>query len=327
MTGLEKAALLLLSIGEATAAQVMQHMDEATLNGISSAMARVHRLDTRESQKVLREFTESMQQSTGRSVDSFHYVRDALDAALGEKEAARVMEYIMRGDSMAMTMDIMRETTPAMLAEQLRNERPQAIALVLAHLDPPAGADLLSHLAPDVAQNALYRYAKLDTIQPHILRELAKMLGDQLSGQIGVRELSDIGGPRKAADLLNNVESSTSEQMLSQFQDASLADTIRENMFTFSDLVSLDSRSLQALIREVPHEDLVPALKGAAPEVVDKILSNVSTRAAEALREDLDSGPPVRRATAEEAKKSILRVARQMDADGTITISEDEDLL
>ncbi|MGN8158766.1 flagellar motor switch protein FliG [Salinisphaera sp. RV14] len=327
MTGLEKAAVLLLSLGETTAAQVMQHMDEATLNGISSTMTRMRRLDTKQSQQVLREFTRGMQDSTGRNVDSFHYVRDVLDSALGEREAARVMEYIMRGDSMAMTMDIMKETTPAMLAEQLRNERPQAIALVLAHLDPAAGADLLSHLAPDVAQNVLYRYAKLDTIQPHILRDLATMLGEQLSGELGVRELSDIGGPRKAADLLNNVEGTTSERMLSEFADSELADSIRENMFTFSDLVTLDSRSLQALIREIPHEDLVPALKGAAPEVVDKLLENVSTRAAEALREDLDSGPPVRRATAEEAKKSILRVARRLDAEGTITISSDEDLL
>lgn len=327
MTGLEKAALFLLSIGEKAAAQVMQHMDESTLNGISIAMSQVRRLENTESQAVLEEFVQGMQNSSGRDVDSFHYVRQVLDSALGDREAARVMEYIMRGDSMAMTMDIMRETTPAMLAEQLRNERPQAIALVLAHLEPAAGADLLSNLSDDIAHNVLYRYAKLDTIQPHILRELATMLSEQLSGQMGVRELSDIGGPRKAADLLNNVESSTTERLLGQLTDTELVDTIRENMFTFSDLVTLESRSLQALIREIPHEDLVPALKGAAPEVVDKLLENVSTRAAEALREDLDSGPPVRRATAEAAKKSILRVARRMDAEGTITISTDEDLL
>lgn len=327
MNGIKKAALFLLSIGEQPAAKVMRHMDETTLNGISIAMAQVKRLEDKDSEAVVREFLEQMDNQSGRSIDSFHFVREALDSALGEHEAARVMDYIMRGDSMAMTVDIMRESTPAMLAEQLRNERPQAIALVLAHLDPMAGGELLSNLSDDVAHDVLYRYAKLDTIQPHILRELGTMLSEQLSGQVGVRELSDIGGTRKAADLLNNVDTTTTEKLLGQFRDAELADSIRENMFTFTDLVKLDSRSLQALMREIPDHDLVPALKGAAPEVVDKLLQNVSQRAAEALKEDLDSGAPIRRSTAEDAKKSILRIARRMDADGEITISSDEDLL
>ncbi|HYW76219.1 MAG TPA: flagellar motor switch protein FliG [Gammaproteobacteria bacterium] len=329
MTGTEKAAIFLLSIGEQAAAKVMKHLDEATVNNLSVAMSRVRRMDRGEADQVVGDFLAQLDDQTSHSVDSFQYVRQVLDEAVGEREAARVMEYIMRGGSMAMTMDIMRETDPAMLAEQMRTERPQAIALILAHLEAGAGSELLSHLPEDVARDVLYRYARLDSVQPHVLRELGAMLSEQLSGQVGAQQLSGIGGPRKAADLLNNLQSSTTESLLNKMaeQDAKLVDTIRENMFTFSDLVQLDSRALQTLMREVSTEELVPALKAAPPEVVDKILSNVSTRAAEAIREDLESGPPVRRSEAENAQKAILRIARRLDSEGQITISTEEDLL
>lgn len=329
MTGMEKAAIFLLSIGEQAAAEVMRHLDEPTVNTLSVTMAGIRRMDRDLSQAVLNEFLDQVDEQTSHSVDSFHYVRQVLDEAIGERDAAHVMEYIMRGGSMAMTMDIMRQTDPAMLAEQMRTERPQAIALLLAHLEPGAGSEVLSHLPEDVARDVLYRYARLDSIQPHVLRELGGMLSEQLSSQAGTQQLSGIGGPRKAADLLNNLQASTTESLLGEIaeRDAKLVDTIRENMFTFTDLVQLDSRALQTLMREVPTEELVPALKAAPPEVVDKILSNMSTRAAEAVKEDLESGPPVRRSEAESAQKSILRIARKLDSEGQITISTDEELL
>lgn len=329
MNGLEKAAIFLMSVGEQAAAKIMKHLDEATVNNLSVAMSRIRRMDRAQAEGVVEQFLSQVDGQTSRTVDSFQYVRQVLDEAVGEREAARVMEYIMRGGSMAMTMDIMRETDPAMLAEQMRSERPQAIALVLAHLEASAGSELLSHLPEEVARDVLYRYARLDAIQPHVLRELGAMLSEQLSGQVGTQQLSGIGGPRKAADLLNNLQTSTTESLLGKLaeQDPKLVDTIRENMFTFSDLVQLDSRSLQTLMREISSEELVPALKSAPPEVVDKILNNVSTRAAEAIREDLESGPAIRRSEAENAQKAILRIARRLDSEGQITISTDEDLL
>lgn len=329
MTGLEKCAVFLLSVGEDAAAEVMRHLDEATVNNISLTMASIRRMDREQVDQVLTEFLDNVDDQPTRSVDSFHYVRQMLDEALGEREAAHVMEYIMRGGSMAMTMDIMRDADPAILAEQMRTERPQAVALLLAHLDAGAASELLTHLPDDLARDVLYRYARLDSIQPHVLRELGGMLSEQLSGQAGTHQLSGIGGPRKAADMLNNLQASTTEKLLSDVaeRDADLVDSIRENMFTFTDLVQLESRALQTLMREVPSDELVAALKASPPEVVDKMLSNLSSRAAESVKEDLESGPPIRRSEAENAQKSILRIARKLDSEGQITISKDEDLL
>lgn len=329
MIGTEKVALFLLSIGPEAAAKVMRHFDEATTRAVSAAMARMRQVDSVQADAVVSEFLQHVKSKTTHSVDGFHFVRQTLDEALGENQAARIMELIMRGGSMASTMEIMRDADPLVLAEQMRGERPQAIALLLAHLEPAAGSELLLHLPDDVARDVLYRYARLESLQPHILKELGGMLTEQLSGQLGSQQLSGIGGPRKAADILNNLQVSATDALLTRLgeKDAALADLIRENMFTFSDLVQLDSRSLQALLREIPNEQMVPALKAAPPELVDKILANVSTRAAESLREDLDSGPPVRRADAEGAQKAILRKARELDAAGTISISSAEDML
>lgn len=329
MTGLDKAAILLLSIGEATAAKVMQQLDEQTVNNLSLAMSRIKSMDQGRIQNVLDEFTSRIGDQTSHSVESFDYVRHVLDEAIGEREAARVMEYIMQGGSMATTMEIMRAADPATLAEQMRSERPQAIALMLAHLDTAAGSELLSRLPEEVSHDVLHRYARLDSIQPQVLTELSEMLSEQLSGQVGTQQLSGVGGPRKAADLLNNLQTSSAERLLNEIGkfDQETAESIRESMFTFSDLFQLDSRALQRLMREITTDDLVTALKAAPPEVVDKVLSNVSSRAAESIREDLDNGPPVRRSEAEMAQKEIVRTARRLDSEGEITISADEDLL
>lgn len=329
MTGVEKVALFLLSIGPDAAARVMKHFDDSTTHAVSAVMARMHQFDSIQADAIVGEFLHNVKTRTTRSVDGLHVLRQTLDSALGEAQAAKVMEMIMRGGSMVSTMEIMRDTDPAALAEQMRSERPQAIALLLAHLEPAAASELLHHLPDNVARNVLYRFARLDSLQPHVLRELGGMLTEQLSGQIGSQQLSGIGGPRKAADILNNLQASVTDELLANLgkKDATLAETIRENMFTFSDLIQLDSRSLQTLLREVPNEQMVPALKAAVPELVDKILANVSDRAAESLREDLESGPPVRRADAEAAQKAILRKARELDEAGTISISSSEDML
>lgn len=329
LSGIERAAIFLLNVGERAAAQVMRHLDEPMVNALSTAMARVRQMSHEQSLGVMHDFLKSVDEQDTQSVDSFSYVRQVLDEALGDREASRVMEYIMRGGSMAMTMDIMRDSDPALLAEQMRAERPQAIALILAHLDGAAGSVLLANLPEDIAREVLVRYARLDSVQPHVLRELGSMLSEQLSGQAGTQHLSGIGGPRKAADLLNNLDSTAAQVMLGKIaeHDSGLVDEIRENMFTFADLIRLDSRSLQLLLREVPTEQLIPALKAAPPELADKLLENVSSRAAETIREDLASGPRVRRSEAESAQREILRIARRLESDGSITIAGDEDLL
>lgn len=329
MTGVEKCAVLLLSLGEHAAAQVMKHLDEASVSSLSFAMSRVESLDRSQMDEVLSEFLKQVDNQPTQGVDSLQFIRDTLVEAVGERKAQQVMEYIVRGDSMASTMDIVRRADTSMLTEQMRTERPQVIALLLAHLDPAAAAELLTRLQDDLAQEALYRYARLNTIRPQVLGELAAMLGEQLSAHVGTRRLSDIGGPNRAADILNNLPTSKGKILLDGVGeiDAKLGETIRENMFVFGDLASVEPRALQTLLREVPQEQLAAALKATTPEVAEKLMANLSEHAREMVQEDLSFGRPVRRSEAERAQKAILQIARRLDEEGKIALSQKEEML
>lgn len=326
---LDEAAILLLSIGEEAAAKIMKWLDEATVNNLAAAMARVKRLEQTASQRIVDDFLAQFDDASLQQVDGFEYVGKVLAESLGEHEAARVMEHLERGDAMKPAMDIMRGSHPASIAEQMRSERPQSIALALAHLEAAAGADLLAELPEDVAHEVLGRFAKLDTVHPHVLEELGSMLSEQLVNQGNSQRLAGIGGPQRTAELLQYLDAAIAEQFLTELAnaDASVANEIREHMFTMEDLVNLDNRSLQTVLREVSNEDLARALRATSTEVVDKVLSNMSSRAAQALREELDTGPRVKRSEAEQAQKTVTSTARRLDSEGKITISRKEDLL
>lgn len=329
MKGLEKAALFLLSVGEETAARIFKHLDDRLVSTLSSAMSTIRQIPDDKADAVMDEFLNDLSRHSSTSVDSFRYLRQVLDNSLGERRAAELMDYVMRGGGIAMTMEVVRGTDPRALAEQLRNERPQAVALTLAHVDAAMAAEVLSRFPDDMARDVLYRYARLDAVQPTALRELSRTLGEQLSGHAGEQQLSGIGGTRRTAEILNNLESSVSEKLLEGVatRDEETAEAIRESMFTFNDLMNLDSLSLQTLLRDVSNEQLAMALKVAAPEVRDKLLAHLSERAATSVREDLEGGPPIRRADAESAQKEILQIARRLDSEGRITIAGDEELL
>lgn len=329
MNGIDKAALLLLSIGEHAAAQLMKHLDEAAVNNLSFAMSRIESLDRAQVDAVLTEFLTQVDNPPTQGVDSLQFIRDALVEAVGERKAEQVMEYIVRGDSMASTIDIVRRADTSMLTEQMRTERPQVIALLLAHLDPTQGAELLSRLPDDLAQEALYRYACLNTIRPQVLSELGGMLGEQLAAHVGMRRLADMGGPHRAADILNNLPASKGKALLDGVAtlDAKLSDSIRESMFVFGDLAQIEPRALQTLLHEVPQEQLAAALKAATPEVTERLLANLSEHAREMVQEDLSFGRLVRRSEAERAQKAILQIARRLDAEGKIALNQNEEML
>ncbi|HEX7324707.1 MAG TPA: flagellar motor switch protein FliG [Rhodanobacteraceae bacterium] len=329
MTGAEKSAVLMLALGEHVAAQIMKNLDEPTINHLSSAMAHVGTLEQERVNEILTAFLGDVGDPPVRGVDGLHFVRDALVEVMGERKTQQIMEYIVRGDSTASIMDVVRRTDTSMLSEQLRTERPQVIALLLAQLDSAAGAELLSHLPDNLVQEAMYRYAKLNTVRPEVLSELAGVLGEQPSAHVDVSRLSDIGGPRRAADILNNLPVSKSKVLLDGVStlDAKLGETIRENMVVFSDLVLIEARALQTLLREVPQDQLTAALKAAPPRVAEKLLANLSEHAREMVREDLKFGGSIRRSEAERAQKAILQTARRLDAEGKIAITRDEDLL
>lgn len=329
MTGLQKCAMFMLALGEHAAAQVMKHLDVAVVNDISFTMSRMQSVDKNDIDSVLTEFLTEVDDQPTQSVDSLQFVRDTLMEAVGQRKAEQVMEYIVRGDSMASTMDIVRRSDTSMLSEQMRTERPQVIALLLAHLDAAAGAEFLSRLPDDLAERSLYRYARLSAIRPQVLGELAGMLGEQLSAHVGVNRVADVGGPRRAADILNNLPATHGNKLLGGVTktDPQLAEAIRESMFVFGDLAEVEPRELQVLLHEVPEEQLVAALKATTPEVSEKLLTNVSAHTREAVQEDLSSGRPVRRSEAETAQKAILQLARKLDQEHRINLSQNEELL
>lgn len=329
MNALEKTAVILLSFGEETATEVLKQLDGDTVSSLAMAMSKVRRFERDDSENVAAEFLTRMEDPSLGHASSLDYVSQVLKEALGERQAGRVTDSLAQGVALASTKSVIRNFNPSVLAESIRSERPQSIALVIAHLKPAAASELLSELPDDMAHEVLYRLAKLDSVHPQTLEELSAMLGEQLEDQAASQGLANIGGPKRTADLLHYLDTEMADSFLNELAqtDASVAESIREYMFTISDLIHLDSRSLQRVLREVPSDELARALRAAPANVVTAVLSNVSSRAAKGLREELDYGPRIKRSEAELAQKQLVRTALRLDIEGAITIAKGDDML
>lgn len=329
MSGLEKAALLLLSIGQEAASRVIHQLDQTTVGRLSAAMAKVKRMEKAEVAAVLDEFLVDLEDDSVKDVNATDYAKRVHSEALGEQAAEQLMQSLANSESMSSAKQMMHDSNPVSLAEQIRTERPQYIALVIAHMEPAAGAKLLLNLPEKTAQEVLYRFARLDSVHPQVLEELTVMLNEQVSELVQPQRVEDVGGSRMTADLLHHMDTELASSFLSDLsqRDSAVADSIRERMFTMEDLLNLDNRSFQKILQNVTPDELAKALRSLSSEAAQKIFSNVSSRAAEALREDLDYGPKIRRADAEAAQKAIVQVARDLDSEGRISIARDEELL
>ncbi|HEY3539103.1 MAG: flagellar motor switch protein FliG [Trinickia sp.] len=318
--GVTKSALLLMSLGEEEAAQVFKFLGPREVQKIGATMASLKNVTREEVETVLQDFVKAAEQHTAMSLDSGDYIRSVLTKALGEDKAGVLIDRILQGSDTSGIEGLKWMDSPA-VAELIKNEHPQIIATILVHLDRDQASEILSCFTDRLRNDVLLRIATLDGIQPQALRELDDVLTGLLSGSDNLKR-SPMGGIRTAAEILNFMTSVHEESVLENVKqyDADLAQKIVDQMFVFENLLDLEDRAIQLLLKEVESEALIISLKGAQPALRQKFLSNMSQRAAELLAEDLDSRGPVRVSEVETQQRRILQIVRNLAESGQIVI-------
>jgi len=319
--GVADGAILLLSLGEEEAAEVLKYLSPRAVQKLGTAMAGMQGIPRETMEQVLRRFETDIGTQTGLGADADAYLRSVLTKALGADKAGFLLDRILHtGDTSG--IESLKWMDPASVAELIRHEHPQIIASVLVHLEADQSAAVVNQLAERVRADVLLRIATLDGIQPAALRELNDVLLKMLSGNEQIKRRK-LGGVKTAADILNYVGSSSEHQILSIVRqvDTELAQRIIDEMFTFENLIDADDRGMQLLLREVTPESLILALKGASAELRAKVFRCMPARAAQQLREDLEVRGPVKISEVETQQKEILKVARRLTESGDLAIN------
>jgi flagellar motor switch protein FliG len=319
--GTERAAILLLSLGEAEAAEVMKHMGAKDVQRIGAAMTQLQNISRQEVSDVISEFTQKLEGQTSLGVGVDDYLRKVLIGALGQDKAAGVIDRILFGRS-SKGLEALKWMDSRQVAELIRQEHPQIISIVLAYLDADQSAEVLAQFPEWLRADVIMRIATLDGIQPSALHELDEVIEKQFAGKTGALKTSVIGGIKTAAQIMNYMDSSQESALIDSIRkvDDQLGGKIQDLMFVFGDLVEIDDRGMQEVLRAVPGEKLLLAMKGADDELKAKIFKNMSQRAAEMLKDDLESRGPVRLSEVEGAQKEILAMVRKMSEAGTIQL-------
>ena len=320
LTGVQRAAIVLLSLGEQQAAEVLKHMSAKEVQKLGVAMTSVGSISRESVVRVFDQFVDVLEQP-GLGSGADEYVRAVLVQALGEERASSLIDRILLGRNTS-GLDSLKWMEPRAIADLVRNEHPQIIAIVMAHLDPDQAAEVLKCLPDRARSDVLLRIATLDGIPPHALNELNDVMARQFAGSQNLKS-SSVGGIKVAANILNFMDGGQDEVILGAIGeiDGELGVRIRDLMFVFDNLGEIDDRAMQSVLRDVPSDKLAIALRGADPRVKEKITSNMSQRAAEILVEDMEARGPVRLAEVEAAQKEILAIVRKMAESGEIQLS------
>jgi flagellar motor switch protein FliG len=323
--GLEDSAILLMSLGEEDAAEVLKHLTPKEVQSMGETIARMKTIPRMRMERVLLDFTEIAEKQCNLVTDTDEYVRAVLRKALGEDKANVLLDRILQGADVT-GIEGLKWMEASAVAELVRNEHPQIVAAILVHLDYDQASTVLKMLPDRIRNDVLLRIATLDGIQPAALKDLNEVMATLLAGGDRIRK-SSLGGVKAAAEMLNLMGSSVETAVLDSIRetDAELAQQIMDNMFTFDDLVKIEDKSVQLVLREAQTESLVVALKAAGPEVRTKIFKNMSSRAAETLREELESRGPVRLSEVETEQKELLKIVRRLVEEGAIVLSGSSD--
>ena len=318
--GLEDSAILLMSLGEEEAAAVFRHLSPREVQSLGATIARMTSVPKERLDKVLAKFTNTAQARSPLVSDTGSYVRNVLRKALDEDKANLLIDRILQNGDIS-GIEGLKWMDAASIGEMLRQEHPQIVAAVLVHLDSDQAAAVLKTFAERQRNEVLVRIATLDGIQPSALKDLSEVMGRMVSGGEQAR-MAPLGGVKTAAEMINLLGTSIETAALDYIREADndLAQRIMDNLFTFDDMMLVDDRGIQALLKEVQSESLVVALKGAKPELRDRILKNMSTRAAETLKEELDGRGPVRVAEVEAEQKELLKIVRRLAEEGQLVI-------
>ena len=317
----EDAAILLMSLGEEEASGVFKHLTPKEVQKLGETIAKLKVVGRVRVEDVLQRFDAVAETQSTLVNDTDEYVRTVLRKALGDDKANLLLDRILQGSDVS-SIESLKWMDAASVAELLRNEHPQIIAAILSHLDYDQASSVLRVFTERQRNEVLVRIATLDGIQPMALKDLNEVMSQVLAGGERMKK-SNLGGVKSAAEIINMLGSSVEASVLDYIReaDSDLAQKIMDNMFTFDDLDKIDDKGIQAVLKEVQSESLVVALKGASAELREKVLRNMSTRAAETLREDLDSRGPVRLSEVEGEQKEMLKIVRRLIDEGTIVMA------
>jgi flagellar motor switch protein FliG len=319
-TGAQKAAILLLSFGEEISAEIFKHMTEFEIKRIGGAMSRLGRLEEDIVEQIIADFYQVLQNNTKFFYGGNDFTRQVIGQAFKGGEADDLIESLALGSSA--NLDALELIDPKTLATFIRSEHPQTIALILAHLDPKRCGETMKMLPETLHTEILLRIAKLESVQPEIIDEIDDVLRNEIQS-MGSVATQKIGGVEPLAEMLNLIDKATEEQILDGLEerDPDLADQIRQLMFVFDDLVKIDERGIQELIKNVNNDKWKIALKTASENVSELVFKNMSTRAAEMLREDIEAMGAVKLADVEAMQFEIVQVARKLEEEGKIIIA------
>ena len=318
--GILKSAILLMSIGEEEAAEVLKFLGPKEVQKIGTAMAAMENISREQIQKSLRDFRTEAEERTTLGMGADSYIRNMLTKALGDDKAGNLIDRILQGGDTS-GIESLKWMDAASVAELIKNEHPQIIATILVHLDYDQASEILAKFVERLRNDVMLRIATLDGVQPHALRELNDVLTKLLSGGEHLKK-SAMGGVKAAAEILNFMGGAIESSVMGNIKgfDEELAQKIQDEMFVFEDVGKVDDRGIQLLLREVQSESLIVALKGATPELREKIFKNMSQRAAEMLRDDLEAKGPVRVSEVEAEQKEILKIVRRLADEGQIVL-------
>ncbi|MBH2872871.1 flagellar motor switch protein FliG [Serratia marcescens] len=325
LTGTDKSAILLMTLGEDRAAEVFKHLSSREVQLLSGTMAGMSQVSHKQLGEILTEFEDDAEQYAALSVNASDYLRSVLVKALGEERAASLLEDILESREPTTGMETLNFMEPQSAADLIRDEHPQIIATILVHLKRGQAADILALFDERLRNDVMLRIATFGGVQPAALAELTEVLNNLLDGQNLKR--SKMGGVRTAAEIINLMKTQQEEAVIDAMReyDGELAQKIIDEMFLFENLVEVDDRSIQRLLQEVEGESLLIALKGAEQPLREKFLKNMSQRAADILRDDLANRGPVRMSQVENEQKAILLVVRRLAESGEMIIGGGED--
>ena len=319
LSGEQKAAIFLKAIGEDAAALVMKSLDPKEIRRLGTSMNATANITREEESIVMDEF----EKASASGQVTFHgkeYIKAILSKALGPEKANRMLESMTK--KVYPGLDALKWVDAKTISQLIKTEHPQTIAVILAHMDPDQAGVVMIDLSEALRADVALRLATMGELQPSVLEELSEALQGSLVASTGNRATS-VGGAEATANILTTLDKVTEGGIMSKIaeRDQQLAETIRGLMFIFDDLIKLDDRGMQELMKEVSKEDLPVALRGGSPEIRDKFLKNMSSRAAEMLKDDMESRGPVKVADVEKAKQNILKVCRKLEEEGRIVIA------
>lgn len=321
LTATDRAAVLLLLLGEQEAANIIKYMDPKEVQRIGGAMVSAADLSQEAVNFVLDEFVSTLKKQTSLGLGTSDYVEDVLKRALGEDKAASVMGRILPGQA-SKGLDILKWMDARAISDMVRNEHPQVIAIILSVLDFEVAADVLSFLPQPIRPEIMQRVASLETVQPAAMQELENIMKKQFSNNSSARS-SSVGGVKQAAKIMNFVKVDMESQIMDGLMglDEDITLQIQDNMFTFENLVDVDNRAIQTIMRNVDQDLLMTALKGASEFVKEKFFDNMSSRARVMFIDDMEAKGPLRISDVEDAQKNIMRTARKLSDAGELVLA------